>query len=368
MNADAAALALFEQLAATPRAAGSAEESEARSACAEFLEAHGFETRAVPFSYSSIPGRWGVPMVGAMWFFGGLAAVYAGARPLQEQAAAIAFAMVVTGWVTSLVLSFTVSSGRLGRQTSVNLVALRGVDPVIWLCAHLDTKSQGVSTLVRMGTLMAAGASATVLALLHLIRALGGGAPGLAWIVMGTVLAVAGVVMMACVVGNASPGAADNASGVMAVLSAAAGTDEKPLGVVLTSAEELGLAGAKAWAASDMETGRRRLRLVINCDTLDDVGDVRCVVHKATDRAIAADLVAAGAAVEVPIRVTRHTPGIMVDSAALAARGIPAVTLSRVTLGTLQRIHTSRDTADRLSGSGIDRAAAAMTSFVRDHA
>ncbi len=367
MRVDAAALALFERLAATPRAAGSAAESEARSACADFLAAHGFETRDVQFTYSSIPGRWGVPIVGAIWFIGGLAAVYAGAHPQREHAAIVAFAAVITGWVTSLGLSLTVSSGPLGRRTSTNLVAVRG-DPVIWLCAHLDTKSQGVPTLVRTGTLMAAGASAAALALVYVTGAIGGGEPGLAWLVAGTVLAAAAAVMMACVAGNASPGAADNASGVMAVLSAAAGTDEKPLGVVLTSAEELGLAGAKTWATGEMEAAGGRLRLVINCDTLDDAGVMRCVVHKGRDRAAAAELVATGSTVKVPITVTRHTPGIMVDSAALAAHGIPAVTLSRVTLGTLQRIHTSRDTADRLSGSGIEQAAAVMTSFVREHA
>jgi hypothetical protein len=267
----------------------------------------------------------------------------------------------------SLALSLTVSSGRLGRRTSANLVAIRG-DPVIWLCAHLDTKSQGVPTLVRTGALMAAGASAAVLALLFLTRATGAGEPGLAWIVAGTVLAAAATVMMACVAGNESPGAVDNASGVMAVLSAAASTGEKPLGVVLTSAEELGLAGAKAWAASDFGSLHGRPRLVINCDTFDEAGVMRCVVHKGRDRAAAAELVAAGSAVSVPISVARHTPGIMVDSAALAAEGIPAVTLSRVTLGTLQRIHTTRDTADRFTGSGIEQATAVMTSFVREHA
>lgn len=367
MRVDAAALALFERLAATPRAAGSAAESEARSACAGFLEAHGFETRDVQFSYSSIPGRWGVPIVGAIWTIGGLAAVYAGAHPQREHAAIVAISAVITGWLMSLALSFTVSSGRLGRRASANLVAVRG-DPVIWLCAHLDTKSQGVPTLVRTAALMAAGASAAGLALLYVTGAIGGGERGVAWVVAGTVLAAGAAVMMACVAGNASPGAADNASGVVAVLSAAATTEEKPLGVVLTSAEELGLAGARAWAASGMEGANGRLRLVINCDTLDDAGVMRCVVHRGRDRTAAAELVAAGSAAKVAISVTRHTPGIMVDSAALTAQGIPAVTLSRVTLGTLQRIHTSRDTADRLSGSGIEQAAAVLTRFVRDHA
>lgn len=365
MTFNAAALALFERLAAMPRAAGSAEETQARRACAEFLEAHGFETREVPFSYSSLPGRWGVPIVGALWFIGGLAAVYAGAHPLQEHAAGVAFAMVVTGWITALTLSLTVSAARLGRSEGVNLVATRGTEPVTWLCAHLDTKSQAVSTLVRSAALIAAGGSGTVLVILHAIGWLGDAEPGKSWLIAGTVLAAGAIVMMGCVVGNTSPGAADNASGVAAVLAAAGGTDDEPLGVILTTAEELGLAGARAWAAP--ASADRLASRIINCDTLDDEGVMRCVVHNKRDIGLVAELVAAGAAANVPIKVTRHTPGIMVDSAAFAARGIPAVTLSRVTFGTLRRIHTPRDTADRLVGRGMEQAAAVMSGFVRGH-
>ncbi|CAN5204679.1 hypothetical protein BH23GEM2_BH23GEM2_10450 [soil metagenome] len=368
MKSDAAALALFGRLAATPRAAGSAEEGGMRRACAEFLQARGFETREVRFSYSNLPGRWGVPIVGAIWLAGALAAIYAGAYPLREHAAIVAFALVAAGWVTSLALSLSVTAGRVGRSESVNLVATRGIEPLIWLCAHLDTKSQAVSTLVRSAALMAAGASAMVLVILYMAGRLTGGEPGTAWLVAGTVLAAGAGVMMICVVGNSSPGAADNASGVAAVLATASSTGKEPLGVVLTSAEELGLAGAKAWAVSAATDGRQAPRAIINCDTLDDEGVMRCVVHNRRDSGLVAELVAAGAAADIPVRVTRHTPGIMVDSAALAASGLPAVTLSRVTLSTLRRIHTSRDTADRLSGDGIEQAVALMSGFVREHA
>lgn len=368
MRPDAATLALLRRLAATPRASGSAEEGNARKACAEFLKTCGFETREVPFTYSSLPGRWGVPIVGVIWLAAGVAAVFAAVKPSGELGVSIAFALVLSGWLTSLALSLTVTGGRFARRESANLVATRGVDPVIWLCAHLDTKSQGVSTLVRTGTLIAAGASAGALVVLRVTQMLAGREPGLAWLIAGTVLASAAVVMMACVVGNASPGAADNASGVAAVLSTAAATDQRPLGVVVTSAEELGLAGARAWAASGANPRGKRPRLIINCDTLDDEGVMRCLVHHRRDREPAARLATAAAAAGIPVKVTRYTPGIMVDSAALAARQLPAVTLSQVTMRTLRRIHTPRDTADRLNGEGVGRAAAAMTGFIREHA
>jgi hypothetical protein len=308
-----------------------------------------------------------VPIVGAIWFTGGLVAVLASIAAPRDLSAGIAFALVITGWVASLALSLSVDGGRFARRESTNLVATRGTDPVIWLCAHLDTKSQGVSTLVRTAALLAAGTSAGVLTVLHVTHALTGGEPGLAWVMAGTLLASSAVVMMACVTGNASPGAVDNASGVVAVLSTAAGTAQSALGLVLTSAEELGLAGARAWAQSGVAAAGTRPRLIINCDTLDDEGVMRCVVHHRRDRGLAAELVAAGAAAGMAGGITRYMPGIMVDSAAFAACGLPAVTLSRATLSTLRRIHTSRDTADRLNGDGTGRVAAVMTGFIREH-
>ena len=55
--------------------------------------------------------------------------------------------------------------------------------------------------------------------------------------------------VMASVVGARSAGALDNASGVATVLRAVELlARDVAVGVVLTSAEELGLAGARAWA------------------------------------------------------------------------------------------------------------------------
>ena len=148
------------------------------------------------------------------------------------------------------------------------------------------------------------------------------------------------------------------------MIAAAVSTSPSPLGVILTSAEELGLAGAKAWAASAALSGNTP-GLVINCDTLDGEGTMRCVVHRSEDATVARELVTLARSEGFSAKITRHTPGIMVDSAAFAARGIPAVTLSRVTSGTLARIHTPRDTADRLNGQGAELAAAVMSAFAR---
>ena len=209
--ADAAALALIERLAATPRAAGSVEESRARAGCAELLREHGVETRDVPFSYSTLPGRWGVPLVGAVWLVAGIAAVRAGIRSPGESPGDMVFSLVMIGWLASITLGLTVSNGRFRRKDGVNLVATRGGEPAIWLCAHLDTKSQAVPTLVRTVALIAAGGAAFVIAALHMADRLAGWGGGPVWVGAGMVLASAAAVMVTCVVGNASPGAADNA-------------------------------------------------------------------------------------------------------------------------------------------------------------
>src|ERR1700694_2341687 len=76
---------------------------------------------------------------------------------------------------------------------------------------------------------------------------------------------------MLCWVRNQSPGAVDNASGVAAVLLAAqALSSVRDLGVLITSGEELGLAGARVWAS---KAGPGIVAL--NCDTVDDRGGWR---------------------------------------------------------------------------------------------
>jgi hypothetical protein len=74
---------------------------------------------------------------------------------------------------------------------------------------------------------------------------------------------------MLSVVGQRSAGALDNASGVAAVLDAAAALSPAlPIGVLIADAEELSLAGARAWARS------RPAGVALNCDSVDDDGSL----------------------------------------------------------------------------------------------
>jgi hypothetical protein len=146
------------------------------------------------------------------------------------------------------------------------------------------------------------------------------------------------------------------------VLAAEALPPDMPAGVLLTSAEELGLAGARAWVTASMRAWSRvrtmdpELPIAINCDGVDDAGTLVVMRARGGD-ALAAALVHAAEQEHAPIRIRRLLPGVLSDAVVFAAEGWQAATLSRGTLGTLLRIHTARDTRDRLTGQGIAEAA-----------
>ena len=73
--------------------------------------------------------------------------------------------------------------------------------------------------------------------------------PSFVWYALGAIEILVALPVMASIVGARSVGALDNASGVAAVLRTAELLPRgAAIGVLLTSAEELGLAGARAWA------------------------------------------------------------------------------------------------------------------------
>ena len=145
---------------------------------------------------------------------------------------------------------------------------------------------------------------------------------------------------MLSVVGRRNAGALDNASGVAAVLDAAAALLRPlPIGVLITDAEELALAGARAWARS------RPAGVALNCDSVDDDGPLTAMFTRRPPSRLLSALAEASAASKETLRVRRLVPGILTDSVALADAGWETLTLSRGTLRTLLRIHTSRDNA-----------------------
>jgi hypothetical protein len=184
---------------------------------------------------------------------------------------------------------------------------------------------------------------------------------------------------MTASVGANSDGAADNASGVAAVLAAASlVSPDRSFGILITDAEELSLAGATAWV------GGRDKGIAVNCDTLDDSGEWAFLPYGAGRRpflerasnSFARTMAPHTAATPTGVPLTRPAapaiippwamPGVLTDSNAFRAAGWETVTLGRGTLRTLGRIHTKRDSLDSMRGTSIPDAARILAGLIED--
>ena len=349
---------IVRALAREPRPAGGEAEARARALCAARLEAAGFTVREEAFEYSSFIGRWGTPIGGVA----SLAIVVTAWTLARDGRAAHALALLVAAAMAlALVARIAARSGVLtfpaGRARGVNLVGTRGADPpALWLMAHVDSKSQPVPILVRAIGITLLGAAWLVSIGLAVAQMAGWVLPSW-WSFVG-VAAVAGAVpVIATTVGARSPGALDNASGVAAVLVAAE-TTRGPVGVCLTSAEELGLAGARAWVLN------RRAAIAVNCDGVDDGGTLTCMHSGTAPAELIARVAKAARACGGTVRAHRLLLGVLTDGVALADAGWDVVTLSKGGVGTLARIHTVRDRAELLSGTGIAEVARILARLV----
>lgn len=218
----------------------------------------------------------------------------------------------------------------------VNLIAVRPRTRVTtWLAAHYDSKGQPISMAMRL--VLAAVVAAGLLAILLGV-----------WIP-----AVVGVALFLGLnrITNRSPGALDNASGVLTVLAA---LDSLPptaaVGALLLDAEELGLVGARALA-------RERANLlegttVINFDGIDDSGGVTAFVHRPGP-------VTTAVAAAVGGELRRRLPAF-VDGIALAPATRECMTIMKGDWGTMRVVHTPRDVAERLTLSGVNEVAGAL--------
>lgn len=349
---------LLARIGGTARPAGSAAESAARAVCEKCLTDAGFAVEQRPFAYSAFPGMWGTPIAGLLLFVAaGVAAagiVRGGAAMERGLAVGIALVAAVSigGWWLG-----RYGTGRLpfARRHGVNLEARRGV-PSVWLMAHLDSKSQPVSLLIRGAAAVAVLMSWLCLALLWTTSRI---LPVPVALLLGaaTCGAVASVPLLVSWVGTRGSGTLDNASGVAAILRAASAIDQAiPVGVIVTSAEELGLAGARAWVQS------KSAGVVINCDGVDDRG-VLTITATGAGRHLLQSLRRAGV-LRFDARIRRGIPGVLMDSTAFADAGWAACTISQGTRYSLARVHTTHDTLDRMSGVGVESTAGVIASLV----
>ena len=354
---------LLDQLAHTPRPAGSEAERDAQRQCRALLEKSGFAVSEESFTYSAFPGRYATPLAGVTSIVALALAAWLGYSGRPGTALGVLLTTAVALGVAGLVVAMR---GVLGlgfaRAESVNLVASRGA-PRLWLMAHIDTKSQPVSMAARV-----AGIAGSAIVWISAIALAGAGSAwklsddwrSIGWPAVGLLGLIAGVPVAASLVASRSPGAFDNASGVVSVLLVASRAPASlPLGVVITSAEELGLAGARAWVKG------RAAGVAINVDGVDDAGMLTAMTTRRSTR-LASLFARAATRVGVPHRTIRLVPGILADSVALTDAGWESITVSHGSLKSLARIHTARDIAHHISGTGINRATTVMSKMLEE--
>jgi len=339
-------VALARSIARSSRPAGSESERRARAECGDHLRSRGFRVVEQSFDYSALPGKWATPIAGACISIGALWAAFAVVAKRDGTAQILAAVPMLVALLLALASKHAISSGPL--REGVNLVGERGV-PGIWLVAHLDTKGQPVPLLARaLGVLLVAVGWLVTLGgwIVHAFDGTG----AIEILVVGLlVAAVGGLPLAASVVLDRGTGALDNASGIACIFEAIDQLDpDFSIGVVVTTAEELALAGARAWAAGQPPG------IALNCDGVDDEGELM-IMHDSKSPADVIDVILATAA--RPPRVRRMPLGLLTDSVALTDAGWRAVTLSRGSLASLRRVHTPQDSLGALRGDGVDEMA-----------
>lgn len=349
---------------AHPRMTGSPGAARVEAELRERFEALGYGIHELPFQFSAWPGRFGVPLVGAVV----LLATTVAAAALVQGLAGLALGALGTAAAAMVGIARLLRRAirRLPwdrRETANWLVQRPDARPRFLIVAHRDSKSQGISTIARLGAcaLVALGMGAlAVTSVLGLVR------PD--WIVGAAIAAAAaaagvgGALLVFARAENHSPGALDNATGLAALLAIAAREREQDdIAFLVTDAEELGLVGAAAVAHRIP-----RVLGVVNLDGLDDRGPIHIVERFGLPRRglaphLAAAHLKAAAALELHARRRDLPLGIGVDHIPFTRAGHPALTVMRGDARALRRVHRPEDTADRLDGRGAADVAALVS-------
>lgn len=338
---------IARQVLALPREAGTPEAAQARDLVAAHLRylGYGVVTQKFSFAPSSLSA---FPIFGAGLGFLALVLVplvLTDRLPPWVGLVAWAGGLAALGVVATGVGLGWVPLGQ-GLREDANLIATRGhTPPNRWVVAHLDSKAQAHSMAGRLVAVWMVGLTIAALSLIVLLR-LRGVLPFAVPVAGAAIAVLAGILAGRGRIKGRSLGARDNGTGVVAALAAAAAAPDDRVGILITGAEEFGLVGARVFArlTPNLETAE-----FVNVDTVDQEGRLYLVSHNARGARLAESLELRLSELAVPIQHRRLPLGIFVDSAPLARARAPAVTVGRLTWGTLRRIHTSEDTPEGLS-------------------
>ncbi len=235
--------ALLDRLA-VPRLVGSSNHARVRELLRAELERRGCVVMEHPFTASP------VRLVAAQVWGAGVGVVIFGTLLLAPSRLPVlwAAAWACAGAAVLAAYPFLPLLWRLPVPTTpaTNLIGVRPGDRVrVWLAAHFDSKGQRLSMLSRLLAVgLCVGGLIGVVAIVGLRTALG-------WRPLWGALAIPGAIgallLARCRTRDDSPGAVDNATGVLTVLAVLdALPPAAPVGVLFLDAEEFGLEGARA--------------------------------------------------------------------------------------------------------------------------
>lgn len=364
---DASALRERISALAKPRLSGTEGAAETEQHLREAFEGLGYETEELPFSFSSWPGRFGLPVAGVLLLLTGVG----GAALLRNGLPIIALIVLVVGLLLTLLPLILLETAQrtlpVGRLEARNLLFTRpGARPMWIVMAHRDSKSQLIPTLVRTGVVVLGAVGWIALVVLAVLWLAGELFQFGSWVLIaGGAVALAGLALALTWASNDSPGALDNASGVAALLAVAAESPGDEVGFLLTDGEELGLAGAHA-AVDTLPP----VQGIINVEGLDDRGPVRVAEGYGWRRSgsapqLAAALLTAGRALDMDVKRRPLPRTILVDHIPFAAAGVPALTILRGEWKSLLRVHRGSDSLDRINGRGAAEAATLLGAALR---
>jgi hypothetical protein len=343
---------------ARPRLVGSHGAVAVAGTIRSCFEALGYEVEEQEFRFNPLPGRFGLPALGGLHLVAGGAAAALLYSGYPVAALAVLALALVAAVLLALFATRMIDSLQAGSIPGMNMMARRpGARPRYVIMAHRDSKSQPVPLAFRGAAIGLAVLSWLALLLVALASMTMVPDPTLV-LVAGGVAVLSGVGLVFCWADDRSDGALDNASGVVAALNVAAReADAGDVAFLITDAEEMGLAGARAAAPLLPPVFG-----VINLDGLDDEGSFYVLERFGLWRKKGlAPHLAAALLQEAEFRGEaadrRDLPaGIPTDHIPLVRAGIPALTLMRGTRRSLRRVHRPADSADSLQGDGIRRA------------
>jgi hypothetical protein len=234
----------------------------------------------------------------------------------------------------------------------------------VLLVAHYDSKSQRIPIVVRVACFSLAMAGIALYTAAVFAEALGAGL-GAAAPALAALTVAAGAPLLFLDVGNASPGAIDNASGAGTAIHVAECVARRPelaaavnVRVLITGAEELGVLGPIAYLAQHEPELRRMagaggLR-ILNFDGVGVDADLRLAGGRRDGAGLAGVVCEAAGGLGLRIQPFSMV-GLSYDHVPFADRGFDAVSLIAIGRATWA-VHTPRDTGGALHPRGFDQA------------